>query len=227
MSDTTRTNTRDESDPWATDSTEAFPAVAEGPKQGESTDLRLARQAIATETAAHAMHQVSAGMRDLNGFLGITTEALTDNLDYVALAETVAWFQDVKRMAAEMEAYVSRELGHADPPQVVELSDGRRAEVLKGKDRKAWRHDDWKRDARQAVAGDLAHAEIVDTESGDVADAGPYVLDLLARIQDVHGAGAPKVTELKALGLSADDYCESYPGPWAVKISTPATTQEK
>jgi hypothetical protein len=128
----------------------------------------------------------------------------------------------MKARLGQAEAYVARELGRMDAvPEVIELPDGRTAQVNKGRDRKEWRHDDWKRDVRLAVlkAHDVGE-HLVDVVTGEPVD----VLDLFAKVQAVHGSAAPKVTALKPLGLAADDYCTSSPGPYSVRISTPTDT---
>lgn len=219
MGDLTRTNTPD-ADPFAWADTPAPKPV--DPEQ------RRAEQEVGTDLVAHAVHQVAAGVKDLDNHLATATQALEDELDYTGLADTVAWLHDVRSRLAVLESYVSRELGRMDGcPDVITLSDGRLAEVMKGKDRKAWRHDDWKRDVRLAVSDGIGgDVWVVDPETGETheEDATAVIHGAIAAAQAVHGSTAPKVTALKALGLSADDYCESYPGPYSVKISAPSTT---
>lgn len=205
-------------DDWATEAQAKVNATLEKP------EVREALQSIAADNAARAMRMVADGLGDLDAALPRAMERLTDDLDYGSLAETVAWLQAMKARLGQAEAYVARELGRMDSvPEVIELPDGRTAQVNKGKDRKEWRHDDWKRDVRLAVLKaaevDPEH-DVVDLETGAFVD----VADLLARVQAVHGSAAPKVTALKPLGLAADDYCTSSPGPYSVRISTPTDT---
>lgn len=203
--------------------------VAE-PKRRETAEIRAARQRIAAEGLGQSMHWCAAGIKALNDTLASGIEGHVDDLEYEVLAETVAWIQDQRRQLGEAEAYVARELGRMDgTPEIIELPDGRRAEVMKGKDRKEWRHDDWKRDVRAAVIeqANLSGHLIVSEATGDTVEPEPLIQGLLAAVQAVHGSAAPKVTALKPLGLAADDYCTTGPGPYSVRISAaPTTIQE-
>lgn len=93
------------------------------------------------------------------------------------------------------------------------------AERYRAAERKAWDHVAWQRDVRAKAlqAAGLKGAQGVLTADGEVLD--PSVLqDLLARLQSVHGAQAPKTKSLRELGLDPDDYCERSPGSWHVKV---------
>lgn len=189
----------------------------------ETAEARKARQVAAQERLGHAMTQMAMAQREFSDDLATAMDGHEDDLEYGVLAETVAWLQDVRRDLATAEAYVARQLGRMiGCPDVIDLSDGRRAEVLKGKDRKAWKHADWQRDVRVAVLSqaNVSDAGLVDAQTGETVDPSA----LLAAVQAVHGSAAPKVTALKPLGLAADDYCETFPGPYAVRISAPAST---
>lgn len=95
-----------------------------------------------------------------------------------------------------------------------------RVERKRGPERKAWDHDAWKRDVRQnalRAAGLLgAHVYAAD---GEEAPQGA-LSDLLRRVQDVHGAAAPKTsaTGLRGLGLDPMDYCETSAGKVTVQV---------
>jgi hypothetical protein len=93
-----------------------------------------------------------------------------------------------------------------------------RAERSRATDRKAWSHDEWKRDVRRQVIRKhgLLGATIVSAD-GEELDKGA-LHTLLADLQNVHGAAAPKTTALRELGLDSRDYCESTPGAWHVKV---------
>jgi hypothetical protein len=195
----------------------------------ETAEARKARQQAAQSRLGFAMMALASAQAEISADLATAMDGHEDDLEYAVLADTVAWLQDVRRDLATAEAYVARQLGRMiGCPDVIELPDGRRAEVLKGKDRKAWKHADWQHDVRVAVikaAGLEPEAEIVDAENGQFVD----LPSMLAAVQAVHGSAAPKVTALKPLGLAADDYCETFPGPYAVRISAPAsaTTEQE
>jgi len=169
-------------------------------RAAETPEERQRLQRRATDWMAYAMTSTAAALQELDNALPRAMEALTDDLDYAALAEQVAWLQAMKARLGQAEAFVARELGRMDStPEVIELPDGRTATV--------------------------------DPHTGEfVVDAtGGLVMEAIAKAQAVHGSAAPKVTALKPLGLSADDYCTSGPGPYSVQISAPeasTTTQE-
>lgn len=207
-------------DDWATE-----PAAPSKP--AETPEERRLVQEQAADEVATSMTLIARRLDHLDRALPRAMERLTDDLDYGSLAETVAWLQGMKARLGVAEAYVARELGRMDgTPEVIELPDGRTAQVNKGKDRKEWRHDDWKRDVRVAVVADLPVIATVDPSTGEfqVDATGQVVLEAIAKAQAVHGSAAPKVTALKPLGLAADDYCTSSPGPYSVRISTPTDT---
>lgn len=211
-----------QADEWANDPAPARAAQAQTPEERRVSQIR------GSERVERAMARIAGGLDELDRNLPRAMERLTDDLDYGALAETVAWLQGMKARLGVAEAYVARELGRMDGvPEVIELPDGRTAQVNKGKDRKEWRHDDWKHDVRAEVAvrASEAHPDgLVDAATGEPMDVVAFAMPLLAQVQAVHGSAAPKVTALKPLGLSADDYCTSSPGPYSVRISTPTDT---
>lgn len=93
------------------------------------------------------------------------------------------------------------------------------AERYRATERKAWDHEAWQRDVRAKAlqAAGLKGAQGVLSADGEVLD--PSVLhDLLARLQSVHGAQAPKTKSLREFGLDPDDYCERSPGSWHVRV---------
>lgn len=192
---------------------------------------RLAAQEAAADQLGWAMHQIAAGQQVIATHLAKAMEKHTDEYDYSALAQTVDWLQTVKRSMGEFESYAARELGRLDStPPFIELPDGRRAEVMKGRERKEWRHEDWKHDVRAKVAAvhlSLLPDTLVDPNTGEELNVAPVVIQAISDAQAVHGSTAPKVTAMKELGLSADDYCTSGPGPYSVKISAPSTTTEE
>lgn len=97
--------------------------------------------------------------------------------------------------------------------------EGVRVERYRSRDRKEWDHETWRRDVRAKVLrrhGALKAAAVV-TADGEPLDVDLYAL--LADVQDVHGASAPKVTALRQLGLDAADYCKTEPGTAHVRVT--------
>ena len=183
------------------------------------------------EALGEALAAITDGLAALDAATVPAVTEWLETMDHAAVVETVDWLQRKRAEMARLEAYIVRELGRDDTrPEAYTLPDGRTAELGKAKDRKEWRHADWQRDVRAAV---VRHAGIGDTDDLVNATTGErvQVYDLLASIQAVHASAAPKVTALKALDLSADDYCTSYPGPWSLRIQAPApaspTTTER
>lgn len=202
-------------DDWATET-----VARETPQE----DDRAALVAEAQEMFSQAVYAVTAAISDLNRGSVLTTDDALERLAYDEVAESIAWIQDTRRDLAVLESYLSRRLG-SEPgcPDALVLPSGRHAEVMKGKDRKAWDHEAWQRDVRVAVVGETVFRAYADAETGELVDLTPTLLDVAARIQAVHGSTAPKIRALKALSLDADDYSETYPGPFSVKVSPPPT----
>ena len=143
-----------------------------------------------------------------------------DRLDPGPPIVLAAKLQDLRRELAQIEAWIVRQVGQSELTQRKgTLADGRLYEVRKADTRKAWDHPGWQRDVRAQVMSGIP-AVAVDPETGDTFNPA----DMLAAIQAVHGAGAPKVTALKALGLTPGDYSENVPGPWTLQVSAPETT---
>ena len=87
--------------------------------------------------------------------------------------------------------------------------------IRRSRDRKEWDHWTWQHDVRGAVIEKKVggQAELFDL------DGNAYnLMDLFDAVQSVHGAQAPKVTALRALGLDAKTYCEDRPGKPTVEI---------
>lgn len=142
--------------------------------------------------------------------------------DLEALA-LVARVQAVRRTLAEVESITTRWLGlTATIAKTGVLPDGSTYEVKRGQNRKAWDHDGWKHDARAAVLAKhgVSGHDLVDPESGEMVD----VQGLLTHVQEVSGSAAPRLTNLRALGLEPDDYCETFPGLWGVQVVAPEPT---
>lgn len=211
MSAFTRTqNVMDDPDDWAT----AHPKA--------EVDAAFVPNIV--NDLGYAVGEVTEGLNALDRSVASSVDHwLNDTLEYGHAAELVGWLQDARRRLAVVEAYVAREM-IKDPgcPDKIELPDGRIAEVLRGATRKAWDHSAWQHDVRAAVLtqqGVDPDATIVDAATGEAVP----MHGILSAVQGVHSSAGPKTTALKALGLSAGDYCETLPGTISVKISAPAS----
>lgn len=221
MAEITRTTAPDAGD-WFDNLPEAEAAPA-----AETPEARTARQERALHWMGHSIHQVTTSIRDLGDDLANGLQSHTDRLDHQAVADTVAWVQDQRRALAALEAYAVRELGRMEgTPDTIVLTDGRHAEVMRGKIRKAWDHERWQHDVREAAMADLPEggAVVVEYTDEDTGEIGTFYLaeavsGVLAKVQGVPTKGAPSVRALKALGLDPEDYAESAPGPWGMKVS--------
>lgn len=196
-----------------------------------------ARDTYTDDDGATALEYLAESLTALRDAVGTTDWTLTDavrflveHADVQSLVDTVAMIQDLRRSLAVAEAYVSREVGYLvqefSTAKAGQTSDGRPYEIMRGSVRKAWDHDGWKRDARHAVLNARVGIEdvLVRADTGETVEARDVLNDAIAAAQAVHGSTAPRVTALKALNLSPDDYCESTPGPYAIKITQSATT---
>lgn len=158
---------------------------------------------------------------DLQGALSALGQAATDDDRVVGLIGRV---RAIRATLGMVETVATRWAGQS--PYIGKtgvLADGTHYEIRRGRDRKAWQHDGWKHDVRERVldrAG-LAGHEVVDTETGELVD----LQTLLTWVQEQHGSTAPRVTELRKLGLEPDDYCESFPGLWNVDLIPPEPVQ--
>lgn len=105
---------------------------------------------------------------------------------------------------------------------------GLRVERRRARDRKQWDHDAWKRDVRAKAIRKhgLAGVQALVTKDGEALEAAGVLHELLAAVQDVQGAGAPKVTGLRGLGLDAMDYCETSPGTVHVAVQRVVETDK-
>lgn len=156
---------------------------------------------------------------------------LCESLNLGDVAATVATIQDLRQRLALLETYLAREAGQTavelDIPREGATADGRMWVLKRGRDRKAWRHTDWQRDARaQVVAAIHADgipdtAQVVAADTGEVWALNGILQAAMAAVEGVHGAQAPKVTALRKLDLDPDDYCESIPGTWAIHMLSP------
>lgn len=102
-----------------------------------------------------------------------------------------------------------------------------RVERSRAADRKAWDHAGWQSDARAKVlrARGLLGAVAVITADGEELPVSELHA-ALSDLQSVHGSAAPRLTQLRGLGLDPDDYCERSPGRWAVRVQRLADETE-
>lgn len=154
-----------------------------------------------------------------------------DAMMYVA--EAVARVQDLIRRLRKVELDLTAELGRHVRDTKAErlgyLPDGRQWKLHRTRERKAWDHDSWKHDARAKVAREVApHADdvAVDAASGEARPLRLALQEAMTKLQEFHGAGAPRTGTLKANGLDPDDYCESVPGNWKLDTIEPNHDQE-
>ena len=134
--------------------------------------------------------------------------------------DQVAAVQEAVANLRNLERDLSIALGKREGAIQGNLKDGRQFTLKRTADRKAWDHEEWKRDARRAIVrhttDEMGATVQVLTEGGEVQDFDLARLLHLAitEAQEVHGSTAPRSTALKRLGLYATDYCESSPGGW-------------
>jgi hypothetical protein len=105
-----------------------------------------------------------------------------------------------------------------------------RVERYRSADRKSWDHEAWQRDVRQQAlrATGLLGAHLFNMD-GEELPAG-VLHDLLAKVQTVHAAAAPKTSKasgLRAFGLDPADYCQTSPGVRHVRVSRLADETEE
>lgn len=105
------------------------------------------------------------------------------------------------------------------------LAEGLRVDRSRATARREWDHESWQRDARRQVlrSRGLLGVTLVSAD-GEPLDLS--LSDVLADVQAVHGATAPKSTALRGLGLDVRDYCQSTPGAWRVAVHVENTTNE-
>jgi hypothetical protein len=138
--------------------------------------------------------------------------------DLTYLANRIAAVQQLRRDLGNLEADLTLLAGRGVKDGLDRdgyLPDGRMWTLHRTADRKGWDHERWQHDARAAVVESLnLPAELVNPGTGDLVN----VYDVLAAIEEVHGAGAPRTGVLKTLGLDPNDYCESRPGNWKLDV---------
>lgn len=174
------------------------------------------------------------------GRLTKATETLETHVDASASlgpidqAAAIAVVQDLRRRLTQVENSLAITLGKAEGQHQGNLPDGRQFTLKRTAERKAWDHEDWKRDARRAIvkrhAAGLEDATLrsVNLGTGEVAEVtlAAFLHTVVAEAQEVHGSTAPRSTALRRLGLYASDYCESSPGGWKFDAIAPKPTTD-
>ena len=142
-----------------------------------------------------------------------------DALSWEEATRVLADLREAMTTLSQIDAALVRHLYLTGPHGDIEVEGVGVVKVYRTNDRKDWDHDEWKQDVRAAILEERAIAgSVVDTASGEVID----LYDLLEQVQNVHGAQAPKVTALRALGLNPEAYCDERPGKPSVQITRPS-----
>jgi hypothetical protein len=166
--------------------------------------------------ALNALDRMAVEAKRLNRYAGGAVDVWLKGLRAADAVAAIVLIQDLRRALAETEAALSRQVGRDEmAPTEGVLADGRQFSVMKGAERKAWRHDQWQTDVRREILSGIHLESVLDAETGEPID----LVGLLAAAQRVHSSAPPKVTALRPLGLKADDYAETFPGPYAVKVT--------
>lgn len=205
-------------------------------RQAEAADeIEHALEGLETEVAAAerlAVHAAKFHLRDTAPGEPMAT-----------VADMVAIVQDLIRRLRGVELDLTAELGRhvreAKAERLGNLSDGRQWRLHRTADRKAWDHDEWKRDARKVVTADVVarydlttdlvpgNADLVNVETGEAVNLGTIVQEAMTAVQDFHGAGAPKVGTLKRHDLDPGDYCEPVRGNWKLDTIAPSQNHDQ
>lgn len=162
-------------------------------------------------------HTLPTAAEDPEGGGELTPADLTD------LADLVSSVAQLRRELGDLEGYLEMRMGRAVRETGAEtqgyVPDGRMWTLHRTADRKAWDHDLWQSDARAAVIeANEWPAQVIDPDSGEEIPTHT----IMAAIEKVHGAGAPRTGVLKAMGLDPADYCEQVPGRWKLDVVAPS-----
>lgn len=153
---------------------------------------------------ADSLNETAATASDSGGITALPWEdALT------ALSELRLAVETIQQIDAALVRHLYLTAPHGD----IEVDGIGVVSVRRSNERKEWDHQDWKHDVRGAILADIGD-ELYDLEGNEVDVAG-----LIRKAQDVHGAQAPKVTALRALGLDPQGYCHEVPGKPTVSIT--------
>lgn len=183
-----------------------------------------AAEMAATESAIHdAIQSAKATYHPLVGEVGSLC-VLADDMNAAAASTAVGggiqaltWEQALHALSAlrasvetirQIDAALTRHLYLTGPHGDVEVEGIGVVGIRRANDRKEWDHDSWRHDVRGAALEKTGATDEVFTADGESFD----LAELLILVQNVHGATAPKVTALRALGLEPAAYCTERPG---------------
>lgn len=170
------------------------------------------------------LHRLASGIAAMEQSMDEFTAPIVAAEDWPTLATHAAIMATLKARLGSLENTVATVLGKGKGRHVGTLADGSRYTVERSADRKAWSHDDWKRDVRREVTTLTTInyvPTVVNTATGEEESLASLVQKALAMAQEVHGSQAPKSKALTGLGLFASDYSDSTPGPWRVSFVKP------
>ena len=144
---------------------------------------------------------------------GYGTDDLTPERALQALHAVRDMLTALRGLDSDLCASVYRQTGSTDLvlPDLGAIKVGRTA------NRTQWDHDDWKSAVRHGIferhgiTGDL-----IDSATGEVHEK--YAL--LEEAMEVSGSAAPRLTALRALGLSPDEFCDTSPGNPSVQFKS-------
>lgn len=174
------------------------------------TEDRFGSAVSAVAGTADLLNETAAANTDGGGIGGLPWEAASRHLSAL---------RDAVTTLLQIDAALVRHLYLTAPHGDTELEGVGVVKVYRSNDRKDWDHETWQKDVRGALLERKGIGPVLaDPVSGELIE----VLDLLRELQDVHGAQAPKVTRLRALGLEPGAYCEERPGKPSVQITRPS-----
>jgi hypothetical protein len=178
-------------------------------------------------TAGDPVEGVTEAVHQLEGALPALLEACTDP-QATDMAELLLTIREARTALLRVEQDTEAACAKAMLSDQVDDPSGLFVERYRSADRKAWDHEQWQHDVRTKAlqAAGLKGAQGVLTANGEVLPA-EVLHELLATVQSVHSAGAPKTSKtagLRAFGLDPADYCETTPGARHVKVQRRVAT---
>lgn len=192
------------------------------------------REAEAIAEAEHfdaQLHSLLAALGRMEKDPTLAAEGEADQ----ELATWVAHIQDIRKRLSLVEVELATALGKRVGKTVGELSDGRQFQLARATDRKAWDHEEWKRDARRQVVNAFTErvvlhshdeASLVDTRTGEDLTLGQVLHMAITEVQEVHGSTEPRSRALRALGLYPDNYCTTTPSGWRFTAVKPTEKKD-